>query len=283
MTSPLFSILIANYNNGRYFKECYDSILSQTYNNWEVILVDDGSKDNSVEEIKSIIGDDKRFKFFVNDKNEGCGYTKRKCVQLASGEICGFLDPDDALVKDAIDIMVDAHTKHPEKVHIYSNLIYCDSNLNPTKVKKNSPVESLKQDYFILDHKVNALSTFKKAAYDKTVGINPYMKRAVDMDLYFKLYETGEVMYLDHDSYIYRIHSGGISTMENTNKAFFWHWFAIMNAAERRNTNVENLFLENFYRKNDVEKYIYAVNLLKKSRLIKILQFFGQLQWLKKI
>ena len=56
MKPPLFSLLIANYNNGIFFKDCYDSIISQTYTNWEVIVVDDASKDNSVELIQNIIG-----------------------------------------------------------------------------------------------------------------------------------------------------------------------------------------------------------------------------------
>ncbi|MDR2207316.1 MAG: glycosyltransferase family 2 protein [Flavobacteriaceae bacterium] len=281
--NPLFSILVANYNNGRYFKECYESIIRQTYQNFEVIIVDDGSEDNSVELIENIIAENPKFKLYQNEKNYGCGYTKRRCAELATGEICGFLDPDDALVSDALEIMADAHLKNPDKGHIYSNLIYCDENLNKIKIKKNEPIENRNPYYYNLDHKVNALSTFKKSDYLKTEGINPYMRRAIDMDLYFKLYEVTDTLYIDCDLYIYRIHSGGISTLENTNKANFWHWFAIMKAAERRNVNVENLFLENFYRKNEAEEYYKALHLLKKSRLIKLFQTFGFLKWLNKI
>ena len=49
-----FSILIANYNNGKFFKDCYDSILAQEYKNWETIILDDKSTDDSVEVIKKI-------------------------------------------------------------------------------------------------------------------------------------------------------------------------------------------------------------------------------------
>ena len=92
----LFSILVANYNNGHFFQDCYQSILSQTYTNWEVIIVDDCSTDESVSVIKQIIGVDDRFKLIENTKNYGCGYTKNKCVQNAKGDILGFLDPDDS-------------------------------------------------------------------------------------------------------------------------------------------------------------------------------------------
>ena len=80
----------SQYNNGKYFEDCYKSIMAQTYQNWEVIIVDDGSTDDSVGMMKKIIGDDARFKIEINQENKGCGFTKRRCVELAKGEICGF-------------------------------------------------------------------------------------------------------------------------------------------------------------------------------------------------
>ena len=92
MSDALFSILIANYNNGRYLQEAIDSVLAQTYTNWEIVLVDDKSTDQSFE-IYEKYKDDYRFRFFYNDQNMGCGYTKRRCVSMAKGDLCGFLDP----------------------------------------------------------------------------------------------------------------------------------------------------------------------------------------------
>ncbi|MEZ0129887.1 glycosyltransferase family 2 protein [Flavobacterium sp. LBUM151] len=109
MNTPLVSILVANYNNGHFFADCYQSILNQTYINWEVIIVDDGSIDDSVRVVKKMIGDDKRFKLYVNKENKGCGYTKNRCALLAQGEILGFLDPDDALTSNALTVMSEAH------------------------------------------------------------------------------------------------------------------------------------------------------------------------------
>src|SRR4051812_9338800 len=122
----LFSLLIANYNNGEFFRDCYDSIIAQTYQNWEAIIVDDGSIDDSVNIIKSIIDNDSRFKFYANDKNYGCGYTKRRCVELASGDICGFIDPDDALLPEALQKMFTAYVNNPEAVLVHSSLFYCN-------------------------------------------------------------------------------------------------------------------------------------------------------------
>ena len=109
---PLFSVLIANYNNGKYLMDAIESVRKQTYTNWEIILVDDSSTDNSHELYKEL-DQDERIHIFLNDQNRGCGYTKRRCAELANGEICGFFDPDDALLSEALEVMVGTHGKHP--------------------------------------------------------------------------------------------------------------------------------------------------------------------------
>ncbi len=74
---PLFSVLIANYNDGKYLQEAIESIFAQTYDNWEIIIVDDGSTDNS-RDIYDKYKEDRRFHIFFNERNMGCGYTKKK-------------------------------------------------------------------------------------------------------------------------------------------------------------------------------------------------------------
>lgn len=70
MKEPLFSILIANYNNGKYIKEAIDSVYIQDYSNWEIIIVDDASTDNS-KEIYSEFINNPRIRVFYNEKNRG--------------------------------------------------------------------------------------------------------------------------------------------------------------------------------------------------------------------
>ena len=106
-----FSILIAHYNNDLFFKDCYNSIINQSYQDFEVIIVDDYSEVTSIKEVKNLIKNDIRFKFFQNSSNKGVGYTKNKCIEFASGDICGFVDPDDALRNDAVEKMVEFFKK----------------------------------------------------------------------------------------------------------------------------------------------------------------------------
>lgn len=267
----LFSLLIANYNNGSFFKDCYNSVIAQTYTNWEAIIVEDGSTDDSVQVIINIIGNDSRFRFVENDKNYGCGYTKRKCAELAKGELCGFLDPDDILAPDALEKMIRAH-QHNDHALVYSNCYMCDENLVQHGLYPRSrQIDAGKNDFFNLEYAVLAFVSFKRSFYTKTAGIDPYMKRAVDQDLYLKLAETGSFYFIEDALYYYRMHYKGIS-VSNYDRSVFWHWVAIMQAAKRRNINVEELFLQNYVSK---EKFTKLEKAVSKSRALKFANYWG--------
>jgi glycosyltransferase involved in cell wall biosynthesis len=250
-STDIFSILIANYNNGQYFKDCWDSIIHQTYQNFEVIIVDDYSTDDSMNIINKIIKDDPRAKLFVNEKNFGCGYTKRRCAALATGDICGFLDPDDTLRNDALNIMVKGHQKYPYASIISSKLYYVDLNLNIIGEYKNATKIPVGHSYLTYGKgAITQFATFKLKDYKKTEGINPQFKRAVDQDLYYKMEEVGKHIYKDDFLYYYRITPNSISVNQNRIKALFWHKKANINAYKRRkesNIPIENLSKKQYY------------------------------------
>jgi len=105
-------ICIPIYNVCKYLERCIDSLLNQTYPNVEYIFVDDCSTDDSLEKIRNLVSKDHRFKIYTNEENKGVGYTKKRCIELANGDICGFLDPDDALLPNALQLSVDTHNKY---------------------------------------------------------------------------------------------------------------------------------------------------------------------------
>ncbi len=272
------SILIANYNNGHFFKECFDSLIAQTFTDWEAVILDDASKDNSLELIKNIIQDDSRFKIYANETNKGVGYTKRRLVELGSSEICGFLDPDDALAEEALETVFTAHSENPDAGLIYSNFIFCDHQLNKIKVHKATQINDLDEKYLNFNAEISHFATFKKSIYDKTSGIDTYLKMAEDKDWYMKICEVAPVKHIDKDLYLYRIHGGGISN-KSENQANYWHWLALIKMAERRNIDIESLFLENFVRRKEYDKEIdqnnNLKNKLKQSRWIKLGRLLG--------
>lgn len=97
----LVSVVIPVYNTAPYLRACLDSVKNQSYKNLEIIVINDGSTDNSVEIIKEYVESDNRF-ILYEQSNHGLGYTRNKGIQLSTGEYIFFLDADDKLPKNAI-------------------------------------------------------------------------------------------------------------------------------------------------------------------------------------
>lgn len=91
----LVSIITPNYNCGRFVAETIKCVQQQTYQNWEMIIVDDCSSDNSVEVIKEYASADKRIIFIQNEKNSGAAVSRNKALKVAKGKWIAFLDSDD--------------------------------------------------------------------------------------------------------------------------------------------------------------------------------------------
>lgn len=249
--NPLFSVLIANYNNGRFLMEAIDSVRNQSYSNWEIVLVDDASTDNS-HEIYEQLEQDERIHVYLNGKNQGCGYTKRRCAELANGDICGFLDPDDTLLPEAIQKHIAVHLEKPGVSVVYSRCYYCDHN--GAVIGKNQLLR-LKEGESFFDYRwygAMHLASFKKEFYDKTEGISPKIKAGVDQDLYFKIEEVGEIFVLDEFTYnYYQRNENAITKTEG--KLWYWNMVVRRAACERRGLDADAIL------NNDLQYWITSV------------------------
>jgi len=237
--NPLFSVLMANYNNESFIEEAMSSIQKQTYTDWELIIVDDASTDNSWDIISRITKSNPKIRAYRNEKNMRVGATKKKCVSLSSGEICGILDSDDALTPDAIDVMVKAHHEYPRCSLVSSKYYLCNDTLQVEKLLDTQKAFELGKSYLestpgVIHH----FWTFKRSFYNETDGFSKYYVLAEDQDLFYKLEEVGELYYVNRPLYYYRIHKNGISTNEKTATAYSWHIQAMMEALSRRKRNI---------------------------------------------
>lgn len=106
MSNPLVSVIVPIYNTESYLNDCLDSVISQTYDNIEVILVDDGSTDNSREIALEYRNMDRRIKYFYKE-NGGLSSARNKGIEECKGEYLFFLDSDDMLVSNAVSRLVE--------------------------------------------------------------------------------------------------------------------------------------------------------------------------------
>lgn len=98
MNSPVVTVFIPCYNAGRFIAETIDSILVQTYQDFEILIIDDGSTDNSSEILNKYAEKDERIRILKNKRNRGIGYTRNRGVREARGKYLAIMDADDVSV-----------------------------------------------------------------------------------------------------------------------------------------------------------------------------------------
>lgn len=111
---PLVSILMTAYNREKYIAEAIESVLASSYQKWELIVVDDQSKDKTLEIARSYELRDPRIKVILNDKNLGDYPNRNKAASFARGKYIKYLDSDDVFYPYGLEVMVAAMEKYPE-------------------------------------------------------------------------------------------------------------------------------------------------------------------------
>ncbi len=115
--NPLLSIIVPVYNVGAYLENCLDSVISQSYQNVEVILVNDGSTDNSKDICQVYVQKDNRFRL-INQENRGLASARNTGLSYASGELITFLDSDDAVKPETYEAAVNVLNNNRDCDHV---------------------------------------------------------------------------------------------------------------------------------------------------------------------
>lgn len=244
---PEISVLMANYNNAKYVGKAILSVLNQTFDNWELIIVDDASTDDSTKKIRPFLND-KRIKFSKNETNRGYVDTLNKMVYESRAKIFGILDSDDILTHQALEKMFEAHIKNPDCGFIYSQFMYCDSNLNSVKLGYCKPIPpgetNLRQNYS------SAFRTFKKKDFFKTEGFDKETVGAEDKDIIYKMEEITRFFFIDEVLYKYRVlPDSQTHKSERYKTAYKSFILAKIKAFRRRqNSNIPNLSKKEMFR-----------------------------------
>lgn len=137
------SAIVPVYNSEKYVEQCIESILSQTYQDWELILVDDGSKDNSLSILQEYANRDTRI-HVIHQENKGPGIARNVGVDYATGDYIVFIDSDDRVYKDYFNLL---SNKKEDVVFIDVNQV--DKNGNIIKKEYMSSYNNLSKDVFL--------------------------------------------------------------------------------------------------------------------------------------
>lgn len=212
-----FSILIACHNKERFIKECVNSVLDQTYPNWECIIVDDCSTDGSQKYLETL--NDPRFKVFRNDSRKFCSSTYAEALKHATGDLCGILDGDDVLSKKAMSVVAARYESYPDIDFIYTQHFWCDKSLQKIRTGLSSAPKNGKSLAQMINkgrHCFSHWRTFKLSIAEKGVIFPEGLQVSVDKNMGFVLEELGKGAFLPKKVYFYRYYKGNMSLVQGS-------------------------------------------------------------------
>jgi len=213
MTKLSVSVLMPVYNSALFLAEAIDSILNQTLTNFELIIIDDGSQDNSLKIIKKYAEVDSRIRYLSRD-NKGISSTRNQLVAMAQASYIAWMDSDDISLPQRLDVQFKYLSQHTDCVALGCMAEFIDQQgLKICKWKV--PTEHEDIDGWHLLGKgggvVFAASIMLTSAVKQAEGFDESLEGAEDLALFLRLAELGIIENIPESLYIYRQHVNSIS------------------------------------------------------------------------
>lgn len=221
INNPKISVLMPVYNAEKYLVSAVDSVLAQSFQDFELICVDDGSNDNSLAILKNLAKKDNRIRVYKNPHNTGIGYTRSKLKSLAKSSYIAIMDSDDVMVNNRLEKQYNFLLQNPKVIVVGGQCITIDEN-NKVSGKKIFPT----------DHKsiYNMMYT-NMSVQQPTIMVNcnlvpkdfPWYDNSVspveDLDNLFRLFNYGEFANLPDVTLYYRVYRGS-SSLKDPKRTF---------------------------------------------------------------
>ena len=249
----MISVIVPIYNVEDYIRQCFDSLLHQTYQNFEVLMINDGSPDNSASICQEYAARDSRFRYFEKE-NGGISTAVNLGIEHSQGEYVTLMDPDDWADNDYLEVLYNAIVQEGADVSISSYKRFDMSNNSfyfhaftkeyGKKVFTNKEFLESLPDLVASDY--SFFITASKLVRKEMIGLirfNADTKLAMDMEFWYKVYlKVNKVVFVNRDTYTYRIHSTSAAnnlTVEKL-KSSMQHRLAFIAILAARGINIES-------------------------------------------
>ncbi len=215
----LVSIIMPSYNTGRFIKESIESVLSQTYSDWELIIVDDCSEDDTDDVVSPYLADS-RIIYLKNEKNSGAAVSRNRALKEAKGKWIAFLDSDDIWESNKLQKQIEFMTDNGYHFS-YTNYVEIDekSNLNGKKITGPAHISKCKMYAYCWMGCLTVMYDAEKVGLIQIADI----KKNNDYAMWLKVCKKADCHLLDETLAKYRKRGGSISN-NGYLKLIKWHY-----------------------------------------------------------
>ena len=284
-SKTLISIIVPIYNVENYLRQCLDSIISQTYQNFECLLINDGSPDNSADICREYVSKDSRFRYFEKE-NGGVSSARNFGIECSKGQYITFIDSDDWVDSDYLEVLYRALIEEQADIAIST---YKQFNMDDNCYYVHSYQRGYDRKVFTNAELVDSLPLLYR--YDSTynfvscklvsreilkyIRFNLSTSYGEDMEFWYKLYLTSrKIVYENKDTYIYRTNNDDSRHFEEEKiRGYIQQRLNFIAIIAARGMNI----------RTHVDNCIQYLYFLERKLLDQEVQFAEMLMWVREI
>ena len=233
LTVPKVSIIIPVYNRDRYLGLAVRSVLDQTFTDFELIIVDDGSTDGSLEIAQQFARDDDRVRVLSEPVNKGAAYALKKGFAAARGKYLGQVDSDDVLKARAVEITAAVLDDDIGCGLVFTNYLDIDENGKKLRPGWRCSYEPYSKEKLLTVFMSFHFRLFRQSVYEQVGGIDVNFNKLEDYELCLRMSEITQFIKIPEFLYLYRNHPNSVHN-ENRLDVVLLTERAINEALERR-------------------------------------------------
>jgi len=226
---PELTVSMPAYNTGKYIGEAIESVLRQESIDFELVVIDDGSQDNTAKVVKSF--KDPRIRLINNKKNMGISYCHNVVIRESNSPFISHVDSDDLILSGAFQKMISTLKSFPNlgQVHCYYFVINEDGkmrdsipNRRKNLVKSIKPDMDYRRELLIRGGIMNHLRTYRREVFDVVGKFNEKLKRSVDYEMALRIVDKYDIKLVPDFLYCARIHKNNTTQSLRFKEIRFW-------------------------------------------------------------
>jgi glycosyltransferase involved in cell wall biosynthesis len=258
----MLSVLMSVYNSSAYLREAIESTLAQTHRDFEFLIIDDGSKDNSLEIVREYEKQDSRIRVLAHP-NWGVAGSLNDAVEHARYDWLFRMDPDDVMMPNRLERQLDFLQKNPD-LAVASSLVYLIDGTGRSIGKSRSPYTTRKAvtkaiagTTLIGFH--HPAAAIRKSVFQSVGGYRQQCWPAEDLDLWNRIADHGHMMLVQTEYLLkYRVHSSSISISAGRHQVLTIDW--VENCKNRRRAGLPELNFAEFLTARDQRPWLSRMN-----------------------